>query len=150
MLPRAFARLHPRFGSPTAAILLVTAVSVGAPFLGRQALLWLVNAGAFATVVAYLLVAISFLAIRRKHPDLDRPYRVPRPRLVGVLAVLVTVLFVLLYLPGTPASPRGQEWGIVLAWAVLGFVFAAARRFSPRMTSGERRRRILGEYADRL
>jgi len=83
-------------------------------------------------------------------PDLARPYRAPWPRVVGALAVLVTVLFVVLYLPGTPASLRAPEWGIVLVWAAVGVVFVAVRRGAAGMDEAERRRRILGEYAERL
>ena len=69
MLPAVFTRLHPRHGSPVAVVVLLTAVSALAPFFGRPALVWLVDAGSLATVVAYLLVAASFLVIRRRHPD---------------------------------------------------------------------------------
>ena len=104
MLPAAFGRLHPRYGSPAAVVVLLTAITAVAPFFGRPALVWLVDAGSLATVVAYLLVAVSFPVIRRRHPGLARPYRVPAPTVVGWLAVAATVSFVLLYLPGSPSA----------------------------------------------
>jgi amino acid transporter len=50
MLPAVFTRLHPRFQSPVAVILLITCCTVVAPFFGRPALVWLVDAGSVATL----------------------------------------------------------------------------------------------------
>jgi basic amino acid/polyamine antiporter, APA family len=147
MIPAAFGRLHPKYESPVAAILLITGLSVLAPFLGRPALVWLVSAGSFAAVVAYFLVAWSCLRIRRRYPDLERPYRAPLPRATGVLALLATITFILLYLPGSPAALGTREWWIIGVWVALGLALAiAVRSRGPGL--GERRQaeRILGEH----
>ena len=152
MLPELFARLHPRYESPVAVIVLLTGLSAAAPFFGRQVLVWLVDAGGLATVMGYLLVTVSFLKLRKLHPVLPRPYAVPAPRVVGTLALLATVFFVLLYLPGSPSALIWpQEWLIVLLWAALGvvFYFAASGRLSS-MGRETQRSRILGAYADEL
>ena len=78
---------------------MITVVSALAPLFGRPALVWFVDAGGFAAVLGYLLVTVSFLRIRKKHPELPRPYRVPAARVMGPLALLATVLFISLYLP---------------------------------------------------
>ena len=152
MLPAVFARLHPRYGSPVAVVVVLTGITVVAPFFGRPALVWLVDAGSLATVVAYLLVAAAFLVIRRRHPDLPRPYRVAAPALVGWLAVAATVFFILLYLPGSPSAlVWPEEWAIVLLWAGLGAALAVgmARR-GPVLDAGRQARLILGEHASLL
>ena len=83
MLPAVFARLHPRYDSPIAVIILLTAISTVAPWFGRQVLVWLVDASGLATVLGYFLVTVSFLRLRKRYPDLERPYQVPAPKLVG-------------------------------------------------------------------
>ncbi len=150
MLPEIFSRLHPRYESPVAVIVLVTTLSILAPFFGRQALVWLVDAGALAAVLGYFLVTISFLRIRARHPDLPRPYRVPAGPFVGGMAMLTTVFFILLYLPWSPSAlVWPQEWIIVLAWTLLGGLFAFGVR-GRVATMGRRRQEdlILGEYAE--
>ena len=149
MLPAVFARLHPRYGSPVAVVAVLTGITAVAPFFGRPALVWLVDAGSLATVVAYLLVAASFLIIRRRHPDLPRPYRVAAPAVVGWLAVVATVFFILLYLPGSPSALIWpEEWAIVLLWVALGAIPAAGlRRRIARLGAAEQARLILGETA---
>ena len=149
MLPPVFARLHPRYGSPAAVVVVLTALTAIAPFFGRPALVWLVDAGSLATVVAYLLVAVSFLVIRRRHPGLPRPYRVAAPALVGWLAVAATVFFVLLYLPGSPSALAWpEEWLIVLLWVGLGAGLAAGiRRRMAALGHARQARLILGDHA---
>ena len=151
MLPAVFARLHPRHGSPVAVVAVLTGITAVAPFFGRPALVWLVDAGSFATVIAYLFVAASFLIIRRRHPDLPRPYRVAAPGLVGWLAVVATVFFILLYLPGSPSAlVWPEEWAIVLLWMALGAVLAAGIRSRiARLGAAKQARLILGDAAVR-
>ena len=141
-----------RYESPVAVIVLLTAISILAPFFGRQVLVWLVDAGGLATVLGYLFVTVSFLKLRKSHPELERPYRVPAAKLVGTLALLATVFFIYLYLPGSPSALIWpQEWLIVLIWALLGvtFFFIARGRVS-EMGRDYQRKAILGDYADQL
>jgi amino acid transporter len=149
MLPAIFSRLHPRYKSPVAAVALVTCFSATAPFFGRQALVWLVDAGALAAVIGYLLVTVSFLRIRRKYPHLPRPYQAPAPIFTGIVAFTITLFFICLYLPGSPSALLWpHEWLIVLVWAALGLVFAVGRRrYATAMSEDEQTERILGDYA---
>jgi APA family basic amino acid/polyamine antiporter len=149
MLPSVFARLHPRHESPVAAVALVTTFSLLAPFFGRPALVWLADAGSLAAVLGYLLVVVAFLRMRRLYPDLPRPYRVPAPRLVGALALLATLFFLSLYLPGSPSSLKWpQEWVIILVWVLLGaFLALWTRKGATLLGREEQARRILGEHA---
>lgn len=152
MLPAVFARLSPKYESPVAVIVLLTAISAVAPFFGRRVLVWLVDAGGLATIVGYFLVTVSFRRIGRKYPSLPRPYRAPAPRLVGSLALAATVLFALLYLPGSPSALLWpQEWVIILAWAILGAVFySGTERRLASLGRAEQARSILGEEASEL
>jgi amino acid transporter len=149
MLPQSFAEVHPRFRTPTFSILFITACSLVAPFLGRKALLWLANASSLGVVVAYCLVSASFVQLRWKHPELPRPYRIRHGGLVGYGATVITFLFILLYLPFSPSSLAWpQEWGIVLAWVLLGLLaYAIGRRLHPALDRAAQERIILGQYA---
>jgi amino acid transporter len=123
MLPAAFGKSHPKYKTPSAAILLCGIVTILAPFLGRSALVWFIDAAALGTVVAYFMVGLAFLQLRRKEPDLARPYRTPGGFLIGVLACLVGLFFLWLYTPLGPAPLTNEEWIIVLVWVVVGLIF---------------------------
>lgn len=130
LLPAFLAELHPTYHTPKNAILLIGLLSVIGPFFGRPALVWVVDAGGLGIVIAYGMVAWSFLVLRKREPELERPYKVRFGKFVGLSALLLSIGLGVLYLPGSPAALIWpQEWGIVLAWVVLGgLLYSIARR----------------------
>jgi len=123
-VPSTFAALHPRYRTPHHAVLLVGGLAVFAPLFGRPAMVWLVDAGGLGIVTAYAMVALSFLVLRAKEPDMDRPYRVRHGKLVGYLAFVLSLALASLYLPWSPAALLWpHEWLIVIGWCVLGALF---------------------------
>ena len=124
MLPSFLARIHPRFHTPTNAILLVGGLSIIAPFFGRSALVWLVYAGGLGIVIAYLMVAISFLVLCRREPEMERPFRAGRGPIIGIIAVILSAGIASQYLPGMPSGLGVPEWIIVGIWTVIGLIFA--------------------------
>ncbi|MCI7735520.1 MAG: APC family permease [Dysosmobacter sp.] len=124
MIPKCFAKLHPKYKTPVNALYLVGALTVLAPFAGRKMLVWIVDAGNFGCCVAYCLVAVSFLILRKKQPDMVRPYKVPCYKFVGVMAVLMSGFMVVCYLvPASGSALVWQEWLMAGGWCVLGVVF---------------------------
>ncbi|HVC01897.1 MAG TPA: APC family permease [Steroidobacteraceae bacterium] len=81
-VPKALGRVHPRFGVPRPAMWFNLAVSFVFLFFFRG---WgrLAAVISVATIVTYLIVPVSVLALRRTAPELHRPLRVPG---LGVLA----------------------------------------------------------------
>ena len=133
MIPKVFARVHPKYKTPYVAILFIGLLSCISPFFGRTILVWLVDAGSFMVVIAYGMVAFAFLKLRYSEPEMPRPFRVARGKFVGVLALILSVGLGCLYLPGSPAALIWPyEWLMVLGGAVLGaaFYFNSLRRGS--------------------
>lgn len=120
MLPGWFGRLHPETRTPVNALLLIGGLGTLAPLLGRQALIWFVDGGGFGLMLAYLLVCVSFLMLRRNEPDMLRPFRVPFGRAAGLFGLVASVGMTVLYLPGMPAALVWQEWWLVALWFGLG------------------------------
>ena len=149
LLPAPLARLHATHQTPSGAIVFVTACTLVAPFLGRQALGSIANAASFSAVIAFLMVSLSFVILRRREPELPRPYRVRLGGVVGVAAVLVSLLFFCLYLPPSPSALIWPiEWGIVLTWFGLGSIaYLAGSRYRRSFTEQQRESVVLGPYA---
>lgn len=123
MVPRWFGKVHPTHRSPSNAILFVGGLSVLAPLFGEQMLVWLVDAGGLTIVIAFLLVAVTFLALRRREPAMERPFRVAGGPAVGVSAAVFTLGLGVLYLPGMPAALIWPyEWLILGGWWAAGLV----------------------------
>ncbi|MDR5865404.1 APC family permease [Halomonas koreensis] len=128
MLPAFLARLHPKYRTPTNAILVMGLISSIAPFLGRQALVWLVVAGGLGIVIAYLFVSLSFVLLRRREPEMARPFRVRRGKTVGALSVILSLVLTGMYLPGSPSALSPLEWGLFGGWMLLGLALYAWSR----------------------
>jgi len=124
MLPRFLGRLHPRFNTPANAVVLIGALAILAPLLGRQTLVWLADAGGLGIVIAYAMVALSFIILRRRQPEMPRPYRVRYGPFIGYTALILSLGMMVLYLPGSPSAlVWPHEWMILLGGAVTGVVF---------------------------
>ncbi len=124
MIPKMFGKLG-KHKTPEAAIILCGIACVAAPFFGRGVLVWLVDAASFGCVIAYMFVSISFCILRKKKPEMARPYKVKAGRFVGAMAVLMAGFMTLLYI--VPASFSAalvwQEWIVVGIWLALGVFF---------------------------
>lgn len=121
MIPSWFAYVHPKYNTPTHGIIFLGLLGFFAPFLGHSALNWFVNAGGIGIVVGYLIVSMSFLKLRKAEPELERPYKIKYWRTTGVLAVVLSVLFISFYMPGMPSSlVWPMEWLIVGGWYLIG------------------------------
>ena len=123
MLPKALGEIHPKYHTPHKAILLIGFFSTIAPLFGRPALEWLVDAGGLGLVVAWLMVAISFIILRKKAPEMDRPFKLRGGVTFGWIAVFMAIGICILYMPGMPSALIWPyEWIIIVIWAVLGAV----------------------------
>lgn len=123
MLPRRFSILSKKYNTPVNSLLLIGVLSVMSPFFGRSMLIWIVDAGNFACCLAYCIVSLSFLRLRKKEEKIARPYKVKNFRFVGFIAVLMSGAMSLMYIiPGSTCSLVWQEWIIVGGWFVLGSI----------------------------
>ena len=127
MIPKIFGKRHQKYDTPYVAVLFIGALSILSPLLGRQMLLWISNAGSLGCCVAYCMVALSFLILRKTNPQMERPYKVKHGKLVGTLAILLSGFMATMYfLPFSPSymtvEERGIVWGWILAGAALYFV----------------------------
>ena len=124
MIPGRFSVLHKKYKTPVNALLLVGILSLVAPLFGRAMLVWISDAASFACCLAYCMVSISFLILRKKEPNLHRPYKVKHYKFVGITASILSGMMVVLYLiPGSGSSLTFEEWIIVGGWILLGAAF---------------------------
>ena len=124
MIPPFFAKLHPKHKTPVNSLYLIGALTMIAPLAGRKMMVWICDAGNFGCCVAYCMVSISFLILRKKEPDMPRPYKVLAYKFVGAMAVLMSGFMVLMYcIPGSGGNLVWQEWIMVGGWTLLGGVF---------------------------
>ncbi|MEJ7811245.1 MAG: amino acid permease [Gemmatimonadaceae bacterium] len=126
---RAAAAIHPRTGAPVGSILVMGAWSVALLFISRGDIGWLLGGVVFADWIFFGLGAASVFVLRRRRPDLARPYRVLGYPVVPALFVVAAVIGV-----GSSfvASPRASLAGVgIVALGVAAFRVFIARRGGP-------------------
>jgi len=130
MLPSVFGRLHKKYGTPWAATLLVGGVCIISPLLGEIAFLWFFNASAFCTLLTYFLVALAFMVLRIKEPQLNRPFKVKGGKYIGFAAVFLSAMYFLLIVYNTIIkSLVTEELLIIGIWVIIGALFNFIARF---------------------
>lgn len=126
MIPHCFSKLHPKYNTPVLSLLLIGVLSVISPFFGKSMLVWISNSASFACCIAYCMVAISFLVLRKKMANEPRPYKVKHFKFVGVMAIFMAGFMVLVYIfPWFGCNLVKQEWIIIGGWGTLGIIFSA-------------------------
>jgi APA family basic amino acid/polyamine antiporter len=121
----SMARLDPRFRTPAGAIILLGLVSSLVLLSGQYEQLYTLVI--FPSWILYGMTAASVIVLRRKRPDLERPYRVWGYPVVPVLFVFVALA--LLY-STLRKSPRESGIGLAVIAAGLPFYFHWKRRLN--------------------
>jgi APA family basic amino acid/polyamine antiporter len=132
ILIRAVARVHPRFGTPHVAIMVLGVWSLLLLFGTRGRIGDLLSGVVFADWVFFGLGAASVFVLRRRMPRAERPYRVPGYPVVPGLFVLASTGGVA---SAWLAAPRTSMFGTLLM-LVGAAVYAAIRRQNPRPGRG--------------
>ena len=96
------------------------------PLIGRREIIWVaaIVAGLFpiqllgelvniGTLLAFVLVCIGILVLRRTRPDLDRPFKTPWVPFVPIMGV-VCCFGLMLTLPE-------DTWIRLIVWLLIGF-----------------------------
>jgi basic amino acid/polyamine antiporter, APA family len=110
MLPAAFSRVSGRRRTPAfTTILCGLAGGLVAALVPIDVLGELVSIG---TLLAFVLVCAGVLVLRRTHPDVERPFRVPRVQIVAGLGLL-SALGLMVTLPI-------DTWIRLAIWLVIG------------------------------
>ncbi|MCC2865077.1 APC family permease [Ihubacter massiliensis] len=116
-IPPILGRIHPRFQSPFIALiclglLMILLVSTGS-------ITYIASLSLFATLLYYVIGMLSALGLRKKYPDLSRPFRTPGLSAGAGASIAVYLLLM------TQLSPEAIAAGIM--WSLAGLVLFFAR-----------------------
>ena len=115
LLPRWAATIHPRFRTPWVSSVVVGCfVAAFAALIPISVLGELVSIG---TLLAFIIVCAGVLILRRRRPELHRPFRTPFVPAVPILGIAISLLMML----GLPLD----TWIRLVVWLVVGIVVYA-------------------------
>ena len=122
LLWKSFSKTHPKFKTPHIATL-VTGV-FAAFFAGVFPIGLLGELVSIGTLLAFVIVCVGILILRKTEPDAPRPFKTPWVPLVPILGALVCF--------AQMASLPTDTWVRLIIWMLIGFViyFTYGRKHS--------------------
>ena len=112
LLPRAFSTVHPRFRTPHVSTMLTgSIIALAAGLTPIDVLGQLVSIG---TLLAFVLVCIGIIVLRRTAPDAPRPFRTPAVPAVPIAGAAICLAQMI----GLPLA----TWERLFIWLAIGLV----------------------------
>jgi basic amino acid/polyamine antiporter, APA family len=113
LMPAWAGKVHPRFGTPHVSTMVTgVVVAIAAGLTPIATLGTLVSIG---TLMAFVIVSIGVIVLRRTRPELPRPFKMPMVPLLPAVSALVAFVLML----GLPRA----TWERLIIWMVIGIVF---------------------------
>lgn len=122
LIPKVFGELHPKFKTPYKANwILFLFVGLFAAFVPGHVAGDLTS---FGTLFAFVLVSAGVWILRRKEPNIERPFKTPLVPVVPILGIIVCA--------GMIVALDAQTLTVAVCWMVLGLIvyFAYSRHHS--------------------
>lgn len=112
LIPQSVCKIHPRFATPHRITIIVgIAVAIISGFTPINVIAEMCSVG---TLFAFIISSIGVMVMRRKYPDLPRPFRCPAIYVVGTLAI-VSCGYIMYNL-------SSMTWERFWVWSALGIL----------------------------
>ena len=133
LVPKVFAKQN-KNGIPVPGLIVCLVLSLIGPFLG---------AGLIQDITSF-----SVIRLRKKEPNLERPYKIPGGIAMGAFsAIVTTVVFVLLFIPNNPVYMGKTASIMFVGWMVIGIILFLASGVQRRRISPEERAAAMFSHA---
>lgn len=121
-LPEFFCKIHPKYGTPSNAMIFCILISISGPILGREALGWFVDMSSIGASIGFFFTCASTLVTIRRDNDGSIALKVLAT--LGAFFSLAFVVLQLVPIKGLSGVHLGRESYIMLAvWVLLGLTF---------------------------
>lgn len=117
-MPKVFAKLHPRFQTPYVAICTLGIITV--LLVATGSLIYVSNLSLFADLFYYIIGIAAAFGLRKKLPDLKRPFKVPGVIIGAPISVIIYAIMM------TQLVPEAIITGVI--WCVVGLIIYAGCR----------------------
>jgi APA family basic amino acid/polyamine antiporter len=127
LLPKMFSAVHPKFRTPW-----ISSLTVGLVVATFASLIPLAKLGdmtSIGTLLAFIIVSAGVWVLRKRSPELARPFRAPWMPLTPILGIV----FALLMMCSLPM----ETWIRLVVWLLVGLlIYFFYGRFNSRVQKG--------------
>jgi len=88
--PSFLGKIHPRFQTPSKALLVNMAIGIIALLTGKTSEIIIISV--FGALTLYIISMITLLQLRKKEPELERPFKVPMYPAFPLIALIIAVV----------------------------------------------------------
>lgn len=127
LLPQIFSRLHPKFNTPSKSnVVLCVFISLFAGFVPISVVGEMTSIG---TLLAFVMVCLGILILRKQQPNAERPFKTPFVPLVPILGILTCVVMMV--------SLPLDTWIRLFVWLAIGFaIYFAYGKKNSKLRNG--------------
>ena len=119
-LPAFLGKIHPKYKTPHIAVIVVGAINV--VLIATGSIDYIASVSLISLAVCYMIGCLAYLGLRKRYPDMNRPYRAPFGRL-GCYVTIVLYCFMLIFADSTALITAG-----VITVACIVFYYAFTKR----------------------
>src|SRR5699024_5038506 len=132
-IPKSFSKVHPKYNTPYVSVIFTVAVSMIAPWFGREALTWGVDMSSIGVTIAYFYTCYTaFTLFSWNQSGVLTNKKIENAtvkKTFGLLGMIAGLCFLgLLLVPGSPAVLGFESRIALLAWILLGILFYFVKR----------------------
>ncbi|HWR62226.1 MAG TPA: amino acid permease [Clostridia bacterium] len=111
-MPKFFAKVHPRFQTPYVSIIVLGILTVF--LITTNSMIYIASLSLFADLFYYVIGILAAYGLRKKHPELYRPYKAPGIMLGAPISAVIYLIMM------TQLNMEALWTGI--AWCALGLI----------------------------
>lgn len=90
MAPAFLGKIHPRFQTPSNALLINMIIGIVALLTGKTA--EIITISVFGALTLYIVSMVALLQLRKKEPGLERPFKVPMYPVFPIVALVIAIV----------------------------------------------------------
>ena len=111
-MPKVFAKLHPKFKTPYVAILTLGVLTI--VLTTTNSIIYIASLSLFADLFYYVIGIAACFFLRKRQPELDRPFKAPGAAIGAPISVIIYLVMM------TQLDSEAFWTGVI--WCVLGLV----------------------------
>jgi Amino acid transporters len=119
-MPKFFAKLHPKYKTPYVSILVLGVLSL---ILTKYTINFVASVSLFADLFYYVIGIAAAYGLRKKHPDLKRPYSAPLIKIGAPVSLIIYLVMM------TQLDRYAIVSGIIWCFVGLGIYFICRAKY---------------------